>query len=473
MEIGSSIPGRRARHVLSETTTLQWSSSTRFVVVCTAAIIGLSGFWRLPYLVQAYGGGAFLLVYLLAVVTLGLPLFSGQVLLSRGTQADLPGIMARWMRESPHWRAWVWSGALAVIGSTLLLICYSVIASWSMAYSLRGAVGLLDGLNLLDAKAAFYELARDAEKGFGWQLIFIGLVVATGYQGLRLGMEPVMRTLALLIAFLFLVLLVTVVRSSDAGAVAYKLFAPDFSALTWRGVLEALYQAFFTLSLGTGVVAALGSYLPRRTRVMRVAVAVLVLDLAATLAAAFVFGALLGGSGGLLGNGLQALFIVLPAVLESRWQITLIYVLISLVALAAAIGLLEPLMRVMQCRLRMTRARASVYAGVLVWLGGLIGLLSFDALDGLHWRDLNLFGWLLDTVSAVILPTVGLAYCLFLGRMLSKRRLQQAWGTGPDSAGYSGFVLWHGALRYPTRVVLALVLFYSVGGVAFMEWLWG
>lgn len=451
----------------------QWSSSARFVVVCAAAVIGLSGFWRLPFLVETYGGGAFLLVYLLAVVLLGLPLLSGQLLLARGTGADLPGVMASWMRETPHSRIWVWFGALAIVGATVLLACYTVVAGWSMAYSLRGVTGLLAGQDMTQARTSFFELARDAEKTFGWQLLFIGLVVATTAQGLRNGVAPVMRTLGLLIAVVFIVLLVAVSwQQADAMGMAQALFVADFAALGWRGVLEALYQAFFTLSLGTGVIVALGSYLPARAPVVRLAVGVVLLDLLAAWAAAFLFGVWLQDAGALLGGGLAELFVVLPATLQARWQVTLIYLLISLVALAAAIGLLEPLTRVLERRLLWSRLRASLHAGVLVWLVGLFGLLSFGVLDDVRWFDVSLFGWLLRGVTNLVLPVMGLVYCVFLGRILAKSRLRQNW-YGAATARAFGFSLWYGMLRYPTRVVLAVVLFYALGGVAVCRWLWG
>src|SRR5699024_10066031 len=162
-------------------------------------------------------------------------------------------------------------------------------------------------------------------------------------------------------------------------------------------------------------------------RLGRCATGMLALSLLVTLIAAFVFGVWLNGSRALLGGGLQQLFVVLPAVLDARWQLTLIYLLIALVALAAAIALLEPLTRVLQRRLQWSRLRAALYAGVLVWLCGLVGLLSFGVLDGLHWHDTNLFGWLLIGVTNVILPVVALVYCLFVGRVLSKQRLLRAW----------------------------------------------
>src|SRR5699024_4170098 len=130
---------------------------------------------------------------------------------------------------------------------------------------------------------------------------------------------------ALLIALMLGLLLGGIFRHVEAGAVIAALFAVDFSALSWRGVLEALYQAFFTLSLGTGVIVALGSYLPATTRVGRCAAGVLTLTLLVTLCAAIVFGAWLDGFRAQLGGGLQQLFVVLPAILDARWRLSLIY----------------------------------------------------------------------------------------------------------------------------------------------------
>src|SRR5699024_6359107 len=139
-------------------------------------------------------------------LVLGLPLLSGQLLLARGTQADIPGVLAQWTRTGLHSRVWTWFGWLAVAGAALLLACYGVIAGWSLAYSARGAADLLDQLDMEQAQMQFAALARDAEKGFGWLLVFIGFVVAAGARGLRNGVEPLMRTLGLLVALGLLLL---------------------------------------------------------------------------------------------------------------------------------------------------------------------------------------------------------------------------------------------------------------------------
>src|SRR5699024_7384040 len=406
---------------------------------------GLSCFWRLPQAISMYGGGAFLLVYVLAVFILGLPLLSGQLLLARGTQADIAGVLARWTREAPHSRAWVWCGALIVTGATLLLACYTVIGGWSLAYALRAVAGVLPHGDLEQARSQFYALAGDSAKGLGWLLLFVGLVVAAGASGLRAGIAPVTRTPAVFIALLPIPSMAGAVWTSHQFPAGLALFAPDFAALTWAGFFEALYQAFFTLSLGTGVILALGSFLPARAPVVRLALLVLLLDLVATLAVVFVVGVLFQGAAIHFGSGLQGVFVLLPVAVDSYWQLALLYTLIGLIGLAAAIGLFEPLARTLQCRLQVTRLRASLFAGVCVGGISVLCLLSFDALAAWRLWDKNLFAGVLWLVTNVILPAVGLLLCLLLGRVLSLARLQHAWQAPAE--GHLGFALWRGALR--------------------------
>jgi len=449
-----------------------WSSSTLFVVVCAAAVVSLSNVWRLPHLLADHGGGAFLLVYIGALLTMGLPLFSGQLLMARGSNADLPGVIAAWTRSGPHSRVWVWSGYLIVLGAALLLAAYSVIASWSLAYSLRGVIGALDTDTVEAARAQFVDFARDSERGFGWLLLFIGLVAATAARGLRRGIEPVMRTLAILIVLGLVALLISAALDPGAAAAAQGLFAFDFQALGWRGALEALYQAFFTLSLGTGVIVVLGSYLPTSAPVVRLSLIIIGIDLAVSLASAFMLSVFVAGQDLGMGAGLQRLFAALPVALGQGWQMPIMYVLVALISLTTAIGLFEPVVQLVQHRSGLSRLRSSWYSGVAVGLLGLLGLLAFGPLAGWRVLDSGVFGWMLRVASQAIVPLAGVLLCVLLGRVLARRRLLAAWNPGESRLHRVGFAAWHMLLRYPTRIALIIVLMYSLGALELAEMIW-
>lgn len=450
----------------------EWSSSSRFVIAMTAAVVSLGNLWRLPYLLSDYGAGAFLLVYAIALLSMGLPLFSGQLLMARGTRADVPGVIAAWTRNAPHSRLWIWSGYLAVVGAGMLLAAYSVVAAWSLAYSLRGVTGMLDGSSVSAASAQFVTFARDSERGFGWLLLFFGLIVATAAHGLRRGVEPVMRTLAFCMLMALTALVVSAAMHGRADDALYAIFAVDFAALGWRGVFEALYQAFFTLSLGTGVVVCFGSYLPSNTPVVRLSLVILGVDLAVSLACAFMLAVFVGPSEAALDVGIQSLFETLPVAMAGDWQAPIMFVLVALVSLSTAIGLFEPVVQLVQQRSGYTRLRATLYAGLALALLGMAALLSFGVLDRVTLCGYNLFGWLMLITAQLIGPLTGLLLCILLGRVLARKRLVDAWQHAGQYSRATGFALWHALLRYPTRIVLVLVLAYALGALRLIEMVW-
>lgn len=457
-----------AYHPLPQT----WSSSTRFVVVCTVAVVSLSDFWRMPYLLSTYGGGAFLVVYLAALLAMGLPLFSGQLLMSRGSHTDLPGVIASWIDASTHSRFWVWGAYLTLAGAGLLLAAYSVIAAWSLAYSLRGLTGALNTVSLDASSAQFVAFARDTERGFGWLLLFMCLLVATAARGVNRGVEPVMRTLALCMLALFFTLVVAAWLAPGSPAAASGLLAIDFSALGARGVLEALYQAFFSLSLGTGVIVALGAYLPNRAPIMRLSLLVIAVSVATAIGSAFILAVFVQAQGLDLGAGLQSLFEVVPAALGSGWRSTLFYLLTGLMSVTTGIGLFEPLVQSVQHRTGLSRLRSSVYAGVAIALLGLLAMLSFGPLATWRIHGYGLFGLMILVSTQFIIPLTGLMLCLLMGRVLARRRLVAAWRGETDVGHAIGFATWHALLRYPTRIALVIVLAYALGALKLVEMIW-
>ncbi|WP_109994906.1 sodium-dependent transporter [Salinisphaera sp. LB1] len=451
-----------------------WSSSARFVIVCTAAIVSLGDFWRLPYLLSAYGGSAFLLMYVLALVLMGMPVFSAQVLMARGAHTDVPGVVALWTRGTPHSRLWTAGAYVTLLGALLLLAAYAVIASWSLAYSMRAVFTGLGGGTMSQAASRFVAFARDGERGLGWLLLFVLLLVATTARGLPRGTEPVMRTLAACMLGLLSLLLIVVIWHGPARGAAGHLFSFDPDALGVRGVLEAFYQAFFSLSLGTGVIVALASHLPARAPAVRLSAMVIIASQVVALAFAVVLASLVPGIGDQFSAGVQRIFEVLPASVQPAWTMALLFVLLAMISMTTGIGLFELLVQAVSHRARVPRMQASVYTGLVVAALGLAAQNAFGVLS--DWR---VFGYnLFDCFSLVsarwLIPITGLMLCVLVGRVLARRRLAQAWtpqgeATGRDAAT---FAIWHGLLRYPARIALIAVVAYALGALRLAESIW-
>lgn len=444
-----------------------WSSPTVFVLAAAGAAIGLGNVWRLPYLAGEYGGGAFLLVYLLAMVVMGLPLLVAELLLGRGARGDLVSMLGTWVRENRLHRSWSLVGYLALAGAALVLSYYSVIAGWSTAYLLRSAAGNLQGLDAAGLRETFLGLVGDPERGLAWHTLFMVAATICVARGVRRGLEPVARWL-LSGALIALAVLVVVAVGRGTDTVLIQLFRPDFAALGWRGVIEALHQAFFSLSLGVGVMLAFGAYLHEGTSLLRVGTAVMALDLAFTLVAGFAVMVLLVSADLAPAAGMQLVFEAMPAA-TGGWVSTLFFFMLLLVTLTSAVGLMEPVVVWVAARFGVSRVAAATATGLSIWFLGLGTLLSFNLMATFTLFDKTVFDWLSLLSSRVLLPAAGLLLCLLAGRFLNPARLRDAWATGD---GGRSFAVWHWTLRYPARVGLILVLLYSVGVVAFVENLW-
>lgn len=448
-----------------------WSSPVAFVCAAAAVVIGLGNVVRMPYLITEYGGGAFLLVYLIALLVMGLPLLVAELMLGRGARGDLVSMLMAWSERAGLGRFWSWAGYAALAGAAMVLSYYSVIAGWSLAYVPRTAAGALASLDAAGMRAQFLALVGDPEKGLGWHTMFMVVTTIFAAHGVRRGLEPALRRLLALMFLLLLVFVVFAATLDGAGSALKTLFQPHFAALGWQGVIEAIHQAFYTLTLGAGVMLAFGAYLRDDVELWHVGLAVVVLDTLFTLAAAFAVSSILATAGAPMSDGLGLAFESVPVALAqtgNAWFAMLFFVLLLLVSLTSALGLMEPVVMWLQYRFGMSRINAATTAGLSVWFLGLGTLLSFNVLGDLTVLGRTFFDWLSMLSTSVILPLFGIAMCLFVGRFLPAQLVAQEWG---GTAG-NAFTAWRWLLRYPARVGLIIVMLYALGAFAFIRRFW-
>ena len=450
-------------------TPIYWSSSSAFVLAAAGAAIGLGSVWRLPALAGQYGGGAFLLVYIVALFAMCLPVLLAQLLLGRGERGDIVASLRGWARASGQHKFWSGIGYLALTGAVLVLSYYSVIAGWSIAYLVRSASGALEKLSDDSLRQTFLVLVSDPEKGLGWHTIFMVASVICVSHGVRRGLEPTTRIALILAAIFLVILLVLVSGDGHLGQAVVYLLQPDFAALGWRGALEALHQAFFSLSLGVGVMIAFGSYLRDETSLIKVGLAVVILNILFTVAAGLVVTAVLLGAGLEPSLDLKLIFETFPAAAGNGLVVTLFFLVLLLVTLTTAVGLMEPVVVWIMARFRISRIFATTSTGLIIWFFGLGTLLSFNLLADATLLDRNIFEWTSHLSSRFVLPVVGLLICVFVGRYLPPERMLVAW-SGTQKG--TGLATWRMALRYPARIGLILVLLYSAGVFTLLDSIW-
>ena len=435
--------------------------------------MGIGNVARLPYLSGEYGGGAFLLVYALALLVIGWPMLVTELTLGRWTRQDpLSGLQSLSL-EAKAKPAWSLIGAAACLTAVLVLSYFSVVAGWSIAYAMRGAGGLFVGLDAQGAQTMFLELARDPERSLAWHTIFMVTVAIIAAHGFREGIERALAYLFPAALVLGLVLLVFGFVFGDGEAALAYLFTPDWSKLGWRGALEALHQAFFTLALGAGVMMIYGSYLPSKAPIAKLALGIVVLDTVFSLAVGLGLYALIFASARNAAPGLTLLFQALPQVLPPGIYgvlgAVLVYTIMFVITLSAALALLEPGVRYLMDRRRITRVFACVFMSVVIWFLGLGSLLSFSVTQHLEFFGRNFFDWMQWLTGRLLLPAIGLLLCIFASRILPVALLRETWGEQPQWL----FRLWAMTLRYPTRIALIVLMLYCLGVVDFLTALWG
>lgn len=447
-----------------------WSSSRSFLIVAAGATIGIGNLTRVPYLMGEYGGSAFLLVYVLALLLIAAPLLAAEWMIGRWTRDDLVAGFRR-LAEAAHARiAWRLVGGMALAGAVMILSYYSVIAGWSMAYAFRMSSGVFSGMGEEAATETFLALARDPERSLSWHTLFMVIVCIVVAHGFREGIERAAVRLMPTAALLVLGLCAYAVTVADPAPALARLLQPDFGRLGWRGVIEAMHQAFFTMSLGIGVMMNLGVYLPAAAPVKRLALTLLLIDLAFSLTAGIALFTIILAAGLQPAPGLAMIFHVLPRSLPATAGGTLFgvafFVTLFLVTLSSATVLLEPMTRYLIDRLRWTRVFAATSAALGIWYLGLGSLLSFSVIQDAELWDRNFFEWVQYLTASWLAPMTGLLVCVFVVSIMPRQLTRALWGER-DRWLYR---MWFLALRYPARIGLIVILLYATG---LLDWLVG
>ena len=239
-----------------------WRSQTAFVVVAAGATLSLNDMLTFPVLAGQNGGGAFVLLYLLFLVLLGLPLLMTELMLGRLTRRDPSAamrVLAEQYRASIFWKL---AGLAAMLAAFLIVASFSVVAGWSLAYAFKSLLGQFAGITPDAARDAFETFTTDGERMALWHTLFVILLVTICAQPPRQGLERFVRILVPTMVVLLVVGLILAILSSGMSASIRFILYADFAAIDSHTPILALERAFYTLALGVGVMMAFGRYLP-------------------------------------------------------------------------------------------------------------------------------------------------------------------------------------------------------------------
>ena len=437
------------------------------VIAATAgSAIGLGNVWRFPAEAQANGGGAFLLIYVLCVFVLGIPVMLAEMSLGRVGGQDAVG---NFRRLTPGRRWWV-AGMVGLVASYLILSFYMVVAGWTVEYLYDSITGDLYA-GLAEAQPGeFFEGKMDtyvstAFKPLFWTFMVIGLNLAVLLMGVQKGIEKVSNVLMPLLFGLMLVFCAASLSLPGAWEGVKFFLLPDFSKLTIDVVTNALGQAFFSLSLGMGILVTYAAYYPRTTDLGRTAVTVSMLDFAmALLMGLIIFPAVqsfhIGADAGQT-QGTTLVFVTMPEIFASMggtrvWS-ALFFLLLGVAAVTSTISLAEVSVAFARDRLRLSRPAACLTVMLPLLATSAVCSLSLGPVPALSVAGMPLFDFLDTFATNLLLPVSALAICLYVGWVLPRdfiREQMSNFGTLP--ARLSGLVA--ALVRFVAPALIALIL---------------
>lgn len=435
-------------------------SKIGIVAAAAGSAVGLGNIWRFPSQTADGGGALFILVYLGCILFFGIPLMVSEFMIGRAARANTAGAFHRLAPGTP----WKWVGRLGVLTGFVILGFYMVVCGWTLDYFFQSLSGSLH--RVTNFSDNFNNLLYNPLRQVGWMVLFTLLTAFFILSGVKKGIE---QSSKIMMPLLFLLLIILAVRSVllDGSAQGLNfLFKPDLAQVKPTLFLDAMGQAFFSLSIGMGCMITYGSYFNNNTHFLKTAVHVSLLDsLVAILAGVIIFPsafALTANPGTvvdeLVAGGPGLLFITLPGLFDQMpasmvWA-TLFFCLLSLAALTSTISLMEVVTVYIHEEYRISRRKSTLLVTVAVILLGTLSSISSP------------FFQLLDIASAkFMLPLGGLFISLFVGWYLDKSMVYAQLtneGTLKFSTGFLKTYIF--LLRYVAPVAMLAIFIYGLAG---------
>lgn len=450
----------------------QWSSRLAFILAATGAAVGLGNIWKFPYIMGENGGGAFVIVYLLCILGIGIPVMMAEVLIGRrGRQSPGNSVKALAIEAGASTK-WAFVGWMGLVAGFLILSFYSVIAGWAISYIFEAGAGNFEGASAEQIGGVFSNLlAQPGQLVFWTTAVLVGTGIIVG-KGLKNGLERAVRYAMPVMLILLLIIAGYAAVNGDFGQALNFMFYPDFSKLTYSGVLIALGHAFFTLSLASGAIMIYGAYLPQDTSISKSVLAIALADTAIALIAGMAIYPIVFGNGLEVSQGPGLVFVSLPIAFGQMWGGTffgtLFFIMLSFAAFTSAISMVESAIAWLVEHMGFTRVKAAIVSIVILWFMSMLTVFSFT---GASWAALdfnfvgkhvnNYFELIDHLTSDVLLPLGGMATAIFVAWVMKKDSVKEE-----IQMAESTFSLWYFALKWVAPLAVLFVFLNLIGVVS-------
>tara|TARA_B100000212_G_scaffold151785_1_gene114233 strand:+ start:314 stop:1651 length:1338 start_codon:yes stop_codon:yes gene_type:complete len=438
-----------------------WKGNSTFILAAAGSAVGLGNIWKFPYMVGSNGGSAFVIIYLLCILAIGLPVMASEVLIGKyGRKSPINSLKAL-AKENAISENWKYLGILGALAGILILSYYSVFAGMALSYIFNFFPSGLENPSEYSARY-FSELSSSHWILIFWHSTFLMITCWIVAMGVVKGIG---RSVSILMPFLFLFIILISFYSSYIGnfnETIFFLFKPDFSSITPEVVISAMGQAFFSLSIGMGAIMAYGAYMPERQVIGKTVLTIIILDtLVALCAGIAIFPIVFSNTSLEVSAGPGLIFETLPVAFYSlpfgNLFSIIFFTLISIAALSSSISLLEPFTAWMEEKLKMHRRTIVVCLGFLVWFLGMGSIFSFNIWSDLKFLGLNFLELMDYLTNNIMLPVGGFFISIFVGWVLPNSLVQNY--VKLNDQLFKIFIFF---LKYVSTGAIALIFLYSV-----------
>ena len=433
-----------------------WIGKWTFILAATGSAVGLGNIWGFPYKAGTNGGGAFVLIYLGCILIIGIPIMISEIILGRRAGNSPINAMRSVALESNRSSSWQIVGWSGIFAGVLILSFYSVIAGICLNYIFISA----SSSGAITSPEQFTNVISSPINLIFWHTIFMILTALIVSAGIKDGIGRMVKILMPLLGFLMIFMVIYSIINGDFSRAMTFLFAPDFSNVTSDTLLQAMGQAFFSLSLGMGSIMAYGAYMPKDQKVVSTSFTVASLDtLIAILAGLAIFPIIFAFN--LEPNSGPGLVFVSMLSAFNQMQFgqligPLFFILLSVAALSSSISLLEPGVAYLSEENILSRKRSAEIISFFVWILGIGSALSFNILSDFSLiGDRNFLDSMDFIANQILLPLGGMLIAIFVGWFMKKSLIEDELG----SINTSLYFLWRFFVKFIAPVCVGYIFY--------------
>ena len=402
-------------------------SKIGFILAAVGSAVGLGNIWKFPYVTGEYGGGAFVLVYLITALFIGVFILISELLIGKLGRNDAVSMFEN--LATKHKKLWKYAGFMAFV-PLIILTYYSVVIGWIFHYITISIQGLPHTVEQ-STEVFMTLLTTDIQTQLFYHTVVFVLVTAIILRGIKGGIEKINKILMPLLGILLGILLIYSINIDSFSKAFSFMFNPDFSKLSSEAVIVAIGQAFYTLSLGMGIIITYAASLPKDSNVVKSSILISIIDTMVAIVAGLIIFTLLFDKGAESTKGAGLVFISLPSVFYEFGSIgsflaLLFFIAVAFAGITSAVSMIEPAVEYFENRFNFSRIKATMICGILFYLVGIAVLLSnIEAYSEVFKiGEKSLFDWLDFVCSTILVPIGGILVVVFIGHYMDKKEIE-------------------------------------------------